>query len=189
MLWLVASALAAPPGYSVTEADADGCELSLGPAEGNGVVPMHAECHWPDVTLEKAKSKLARWDLHDDIWSAVVTSDVREAGDRALVWQTHQSKGIANREVLVWMKHETVGGADRYSWTTATDRPLAVADGNVATARNDGYWQVEADPRGGVKLVHHLAYDPGGSVPGFMVRWFQTSGLKANLSEARAAFR
>ncbi len=169
MLWLVAAATAAhgaPAGYSVTEADADGCELSLGPADATGVVPMH-----------------------DDIWSAVVTSDIREAGDRALVWQTHQSKGIANREVLLWMKHETVGGADRYTWTQAGDRPLTLTEGNVATGKDDGYWQVQADPRGGVKIVHHLEYDPGGSVPGFMVRWFQTSGLKANLAEARAALR
>lgn len=190
MLWLVATALAAPAGYTVTEASIDGCELSLGPTEANGVVPMHAECWWPDVTVDKFKSKLSKWDLHDDIWTAVVSSDVRETdGDRALVWQVHQSKGIANREVLLWMKHEVVDGADRYSWTQARDRELAVADGDVATLRDDGYWQVKADPRGGVTVIHHLAYDPGGSVPGFVVRWFQTSGLKANLAEAHAATR
>lgn len=186
---LVVSALAAPAGYTVTESNVDGCTLSLGPVEADGVVPMHAECWWPDVRIEAFRAKLADWTLHDDIWTAVVRSEVREAGPRALVWQIHQSKGIANREVLLWMRHDATGGADRYSWTLAGDRPLTPADGHVATLRDDGYWQAAPDPRGGVQVVHHLAYHPGGSVPSFVVRWFQSSGLKTNLAECHAAVR
>jgi hypothetical protein len=187
---LAAATLAAPPGYRVTEADVDGCELSLGPADGAGNVPMHASCWWPDVTVDKFKSKLQNWELHDDIWTAVASSDVvRTEGEKSLVHQVHQNKGIANREVLLWMWHEAVDGADRYAWTLATGEPLTPADGDVATVKDDGYWQVKADSRGGSAIEHEMVYDPGGSVPGFVVHWFQTSGLKANLAELHAVVR
>lgn len=181
---------AAPSGYKVTVADHEGCELSLGPAAADGVVPMHAECDWADVTIDRFRSVMSDWAGHDEVFTVIVSSEVRRsAGDRALVYQLQRTKGISDREVLMWMWHETVSGADRYAWTTAAEEALTVQDGNVRCARSDGYWQAAANPTGGVHVVHQLEYAPGGSVPGFLVRWFQTSGLQTNLSEVHAAVK
>lgn len=188
-LLALSAALAAPAGYKVSVAAHDGCELSLGPPAGDGVVPMHAECTWPDVTLAKFNAVMSDWRKHADVFAVIVTSEVRKPGDRALVYQLQRTKGISDREVLMWMWHAVEGGADRYAWSTAAEEPLAVASGNVRCTRTEGYWQAAALPSGGVKVVHHLEYDPGGYVPGFMVRAFQVDGLKTNLSEVHAAVR
>jgi hypothetical protein len=187
-LLLLSHALAAPAGYSVSTANHEGCELSLGPAMKDGVVPMHAECWWPDVTVDGFKRAMADPTHHDEVFTVIVKSEARSTvGGKQLVYQLQRSKGISDREVLLWMWHESTGGADRYGWSTAADQPLVVIDGNVRVARSDGYWQVKADSRGGVAVSHQLEYAPGGSVPGFLVRWFQTSGLQTNLTEVHAA--
>jgi hypothetical protein len=183
---LFAAAVAAPTGWKVTNTDHEGCELALGPAESDGTVPMRAECHWKDVSLDTFKAKFADWAGHAAIFTSVVTSRVQRSGDKALVFQEHQASGVSNREILLWMWHEQVDGFDRYAWKTASEEALTPADGHVRADRSDGYWQAKAEGSG-VHLVHMLAYDPGGSVPGFLVRWFQTGGLEANVSEARAA--
>lgn len=188
-LLVLSAAIAAPAGYKVSVAAHDGCELSLGPAAKDGVVPMHAECDWADVTLARFTAVMGDWRKHADVFAVIVTSEVRKAGDRALVYQLQRTKGISDREVLMWMWHSTEGGAERYAWSTAADQPLEVASGNVRCVRTEGYWQAAARPEGGVHVVHHLEYDPGGYVPGFMVRAFQVDGLKTNLSEVHAAVR
>lgn len=189
--WLAAAALAAPDGWTVTEQTYEGCELSLGPADKAGVVPMRAECWWPEVTMQSWTTKMGNWAYHDEIWTAVAQSEVkRNAGDRVLVWQRHQAKGIADREVLLWMWHETrPDGAERYAWTKASEEALLVADGRVEVAASDGYWEARPDPQGGVRIVHELRYAPGGSVPGFLVRWFQGSGFETNVAECRKAMK
>lgn len=188
---LLSAALAAPAGWNVTDASADGgtCELSLGPAESDGVVPMRAECAWKDVTLDQFKTAQAAWGNHDDFFSTVVESTVKTPGDKALVYQKHSSRGIADREVLLWMWHEDVDGYDRYAWSTASEQALTVVDGNVRCGKSVGYWSAKAEASGGIRVVHVLSYDPGGSVPGFLVRWFQTSGLAANATELHQALR
>jgi len=189
MFLLLSAALAAPAGYKVTVANQDGCELALGPTASDGVQPIHATCRWPEASLDRFKSVMGNWAAHATVFGVIVKSEVREPGARALVWQLQRSKGISDREVLLWMWHENVGGADRYAWTTAKERPLSPAEGNVAVARSDGYWQAKADPAGGIVVEHHLEYGPGGSVPGFLVHWFQTSGVQTNLAEVRAAVK
>lgn len=186
-LALTLSALAAPPGYKVTQTNASGCELSLGPAEADGTVPMRAECVWPDITLDTFKAKMAKFGDHDLYFTSVVKSDVRETkGTDTLVFQEHQASGISNREVLLWMSTTQVDGYERYGWRKAADRSLTPASGNVATTRDEGYWQAKTEGAG-VRVVHMLTYDPGGSVPGFIVRWFQTSGLATNCQELHDA--
>ena len=54
----LSAALAAPSGWKVTRENVEGCELALGPMTAQGIVPMRAECVWPDVTLDRFKEKL-----------------------------------------------------------------------------------------------------------------------------------
>ncbi len=187
---LLSLALAAPAGYTVNVADSDGCEISLGPVMSDGVTPVHADCYWADVTIDKFRSVMGDPIKHAAVFTVIVTSEVRRTeGSKKLVYQLQRSKGISDREVMLWMSNTTESGADRYGWTTAGSEALTLIDGNVRVARSDGYWQAIADSRGGVKVSHQLEYSAGGSVPGFLVRWFQTSGVQTNLAEVHAATR
>ncbi len=73
---MLSAAFAAPAGWKVTDAGADSgaCELSLGPAEADGVVPMRAECYWKDVSLDKFKAGMADWNKHDEAFTAVAAT-------------------------------------------------------------------------------------------------------------------
>ncbi len=187
-LLVLSSALAAPPGYTVSKSDTNGCTLYLGPADAQGVKSMRAECVWPDVKLDTFKAKMGDWAGHATMFSTVAESNVKKAGDKALVYQRHSTSGIADREIMIWMQHETVDGMERYSWKRADGESLTVKSGNVECPRSTGYWEAKAEGSG-ITVVHELSYDPGGRVPGFIVRWFQTSGLEATVAEARTALK
>ncbi|MCB9672669.1 MAG: hypothetical protein H6734_24540 [Alphaproteobacteria bacterium] len=186
-LLVVATALAAPAGYSPTK-QVNGCQLYLGPRDADGVTPMAAECHWPEVTIASFDAKLADWNLHDEIFSSVAESRVlRVEGGRSLVKQTHVSSGISDREIIISGQRVALDdGGFRYEWRPS-GQPIELQKGNVECPRSEGFWQVRPSPEGGVLVSYELHYDPGGSVPGFLVRWFQTSGLTEILTNARAA--
>jgi hypothetical protein len=170
--------LAAPPGYTVVK-EASGCQLMNGTKDANGLRPLRAECHWPEVTPERTHAALKAFADHDLYFSAVAESTLqRTEGTRSLVHQVHTAKGINDREVLLWMEAVPVDGDGiRYRWSMAKGESLELRKGNVATAHDEGYWEARPHPEGGVSVSYYLDYGPGGKVPGFVVRWFQVSGL------------
>lgn len=190
MWWTVIAALAAPPGFQHVK-DVAGCELSQGPTEADGVTPMLAACHWPEVDPARLSAMLARFDRYADYIAPVQSSEVvRQEGERALVHQLARTRGIAPREVLLWMEAVPVeGGGTRYTWTSDATLPLELQGNHVRAPRNDGWWEVAPHPEGGARVGHFVAYDPGGSVPDWIVRWAQTGGLSQVMSEMRAYAR
>jgi len=180
LAFAIAAAYAVPDGYHVTREDVVGCTLMLGTAEPDGVVPMRAECHWPDVSLATFDRLFKVWDQHDEIFSTIDESDVVSviSGGVTRVKQRQSTKGITDRFVVLDMRVDPLaGGGFEYHWKMATDHGLTPPDDTVAAAREDGSWKVRPAADGGVDIEYVLAYGPGGSVPGFLVRWFQTSGL------------
>lgn len=178
-------AAAAPPGFEPTKTT-ERCSLYLGAPLDNGVVPMRAECHFPGVDLAKLDAAFSRFDDHDVPFSTVLASDVvRTSGGVAWVHQVHAVKGVSDRECILRMERAPVEGGHRYSWTL-DNAGLALSDGRVQVDFDDGFWELTAHPEGGVSAIHQLAYDPGGRVPGFLVRWFQTSGLATIVAEMEA---
>lgn len=180
LLLALATALAAPDGYKVTKEDVVGCTLMLGPKEADGVVPMRAECHWPDITLETFDRCFRAWDSHDEIFSTIETNEIVPSGQDGVVRvvQRQVTKGISDRFAVLDMRVDPLdGGGFDYHWSVAKDHGIEPLPNTVVTPRSDGTWKVRAASDGGVDVEYVLSYDPGGSVPGFLVRWFQTSGL------------
>jgi hypothetical protein len=191
MWWilLLGSALAAPPGFNVSKRDVEGCTLYLGPAEADGVVPMRAECRWPDVSVEQFDRAYADWTRHDEIFSSIASSDlVSTNGATKTLRQTYTASGISDREMLIDGTRTEIDGGLRFEWHKHPG-DQGITSGNVEALRSDGFWEVTAHPEGGVTAIHQLSYDPGGRVPGFLVRWFQTSGLAAIVGDLKAAIR
>lgn len=184
--FLAAPALAdAPAGFKEAK-QANDCTVYKGPADADGVIPVFADCHWPEVSPAKLHAIEYDWEGHADVFSTVVSSKIlRKDGERSRVYQMHALSGVSNREVEVWMWREEVPGGFQYNW--ASDTPVTPKDGNVATAKHVGFWRITDHPKGGSRAEYQLSYDPGGSVPGFLVRWFQTSGTVDTTTELRAA--
>lgn len=159
-----------------------GCVFSKGTAEGD-VVPLHAECDWP-VAPEKLHALLARNADHQAYFSAVEKSDVlSRAGGIEKVRQVHVAAGISDREVILDFAVDDLPGGKRYRWTKAADQS-ALTGAGVEPAVDTGKWEVVAGGSGS-KVVYELRYGPGGSVPGFIVRWFQGSGFRTLVGELR----
>jgi hypothetical protein len=95
----------------------------------------------------------------------------------------HVATGMSDREATMLYRNDTLANGTRYNWTLATPQPPIT---RVPVAKNTGFWEVTTGANGGSHVVYELAYDPGGSVPGFLVRWFQGSGTKTLVGELRA---
>ena len=129
---------------------------------------------------------LLRWDRHYTYYTTVAKSDILgKQGDKTRVRQVHEAAGISDRDVVLLMWKTAAKGGQRYQWTIDSDQ-TGRGDG-VKPAQDDGGWTVIPDPRGGVRVEYDLLYAPGGSVPGFVVRWFQGSGFVDLVGEMRAA--
>ncbi|MEZ4319246.1 MAG: SRPBCC family protein [Myxococcota bacterium] len=183
---LLSSALAGvPAGFTEVKRDND-CVVYKGPAEADGVIPIFAACDWADVQPAKLNALQYDWEGHAKVFSTVKSSKITKTeGEKSLVHQVHAISGVSDREVSIWMWRDTVPGGFQYNWKS--DGPMEPAKGNVATARHEGFWRVTERPEGGSHVEYELIYDPGGSVPGFLVRWFQTSGTITTTQELRAA--
>ncbi|MEQ1565765.1 MAG: hypothetical protein ABMA64_09025 [Myxococcota bacterium] len=182
MLVWAAAAVAAPSGYTLSKST-DTCKIYSGPALSNGVVPMMAECTWSDVTLDKIDRIFSKFEDHDLFFSAIAASDVvRSEGGAAIVHQVHQASGISDRECTLKMTRSEVGGGLKFGWTLDAAQP-AIDEKRVQVAFDDGYWHFVPRSEGGVTVTYALSYGPGGSVPSFMVRWFQGSGFEAATTE------
>lgn len=189
VLALIPSALAAPPAGARELTTGNGCVVWREPATADGITPVYAECTWPDVEPAKLYAVLGDWEGHARVHQTVVSSAVRKTeGDRSLVYQEHQLSGVSTREVEIWMwKAPLPEGGFAFAWESTA--PVTPKKGNVATAHHEGYWHVSPAPAGGSRVTYRLAYDAGGSVPGFLVRWFQGSGTLTTTEELRAAGR
>ena len=161
----------------------NGCTFYLGTSSGS-VQPVRAECDWP-IPPQKLHGLVANQAIHDEIFStvqeSVITGSAPSGG--TLVRQVHVATGMSDREATMLYRNDTLANGTRYNWTLATPQPPIT---RVPVAKNTGFWEVTAGANGGSHVVYELAYDPGGSVPGFLVRWFQGSGTKTLVGELRA---
>lgn len=171
-------------GWSANGTEND-CTFYLGSVEA-GVQPVRAECDWP---LQPSKLQSALHDLahHADYFATVAESTVlgAGAGGTTLVRQVHVATGMSDREAIVAFTETAISGGMRYSWALDADQSQQTGK-RVACALDTGKWEITDDGKGGSKVVYELRYDPGGSVPGFLVRWFQGSGVKSLVGELRS---
>ncbi len=163
--------------------DENDCVFYIGDRAG-AYAPVRAECNWP-IPAAKLQKLVAKSGDHDDYFSAVAESTVLAPTTGGnLVYQRHQASGISDREIVLVMGEEPIPGGTRYAWTRAADQSK-ITGKHVACLVDDGKWEVSDNGAGGSKVVYELMYDPGGTVPSFLVRWFQGSGTRTLVGELR----
>lgn len=160
-----------------------GCDFAK--QDEGEVVALRALCTW-DLPADKVIAVLSNWDVHDQVFSSVASSDVLGSlkGGKGKVLQVHQASGISDREVVMDVDAQAIDGGQRFTHTKSADQS-AVSGDNVMVGRDDGLWEVKSTGSG-CTVRYELRYDPAGSVPGFMVKWFQGSGFKVMLEEVQA---
>jgi len=187
-LYLLAlPAIAAPPAGAKVTATENDCTFYALPKDKAGVNGVHVHCEWPELTVVRLDALLKVWGDQDEYFETVAISDeLSKEGETTRVYQKHVVAGISDREVTLDMTRETIDSGYRYHFTKSAKQEAARESGTVNTETDDGAWTVVALPRGGVRVNYDLRYDPGGWVPGFVIRWFQTSGMITIMGELRA---
>lgn len=181
---LIALAMPAQAGWS-SIGDKHDCVFSK--QDEGDIVALKAECTWP-ISADKVITKLSDWSQHDEIFPTVAQSTVigSLSNGSGRVMQVHQAAGISDREVVMDVGSSSIEGGMRFTHTKSADQSGLSGD-RVEVGRDDGLWEVKATADGGCTVLYELRYDPAGSVPGFMVKWFQGSGFKDMLAKLRSS--
>ncbi|MEZ4319300.1 MAG: hypothetical protein R3F61_17435 [Myxococcota bacterium] len=189
LVWLAFPALADPgDGFEPLREAAD-CVYTQRPKEHAEGSAMRAVCTWADVDPAVLDEKLGDFAAYDEhIWVVDESEVRRTVGERSLVYQLQQIWGISDREVLLWAWTEPVDGGHRHRWETATDEPLEPRKGAIRTPKNEGYWEVRANPDGpGALVTHEIAVDAGGvPLPGWLLQWIRTRGFARVMDDIRS---
>lgn len=172
----------ASAGWTVSN-EADGCTYYKGSAEGD-ITPIRVECDWTDVDAGKMHRLLSRPGSHASVFGGLAEANVVEQqGARTRVYQRFAARGITDREVVVDYNTTSVDGGRRYGWRKSGDQSSLRGDG-VEVPDTSGAWEVREDGEH-VKLTYELRMKLGGMVPGFAVKWAQTSAIQDTIDELK----
>ena len=152
-----------------------GCRFYQSAKLPDRVAVMKAECEWSDVEFDILHGLLHDIESYEDYFDIIRSSDILQSVDKVvLVHQVQKVRGLKVREILQWMTKEDFGGdSSRFSWNTAHEVPFEVSKGHVRAVCNDGSWLIERLDDGTVRATYELAYDPGGSIPSWVVSRLQ----------------
>ena len=154
------------------------------------VIPMRVICIWP-VSARALKRVIKAPQHFDRCFSRVEKSELIDTATLARgfklirVYQVHNASPASDRALYIDYREEQVGGAWRMRFEKSPPSQVEPITDFVEVKQNQGYWQVEAHPQG-AKLTFEGRYDPGGSVPSFLVRWFLSGGVQSMMDELRA---
>lgn len=175
LLAAITMAFAAPAGWEKFDSQS-GCDYYRSPKTESGYPTLRAECVWDDVTPATLDTILTDLGGHNKVHSSIAEATVVSTDSKgSVVYQRHVASGISDREANLLYTRAVVGDTITHAWKMTAAQPTP-KDGNVVPGKDNGKW--ELSPSGsGAKVIYELHYEPSGSVPGFVVRAFQTSGF------------
>ena len=180
MLPLLLAAQLAHAGWTPLD-EAGGCRYLRGAREASGATPIRVECDWgfPPAVVHRVIDAPGE---HHRIFASLSQSEtLSRSGGVERVRQVHHATGISDREVVVEVRTSEIPGGRRYAWQKSADQSGRKVDG-VEPEMTVGFWEV-IDREGGVRVVYEVRYLAGGSVPAFLVRWFQGSGIQGVMKD------
>ena len=171
-----------------------GCVRYRGPRRGQ-VVPMRAVCTWA-ISPAALRSVMSRPQHYDRCFSRVERSELissssgkNTAAEGMLrVYQVHNASPASDRAVYLDYREERLRRGWRLSFRKSPPGQVTPINDFVEVRQNQGYWHIEPHRRG-ARVIFEGAYDPGGSVPSFLVRWFLSGGVQKMMDELLACAR
>lgn len=183
---LLLAAQATPDGFVETRSTQQ-CTFSVGPARASGVSPIHAACRWPHISLAAVDAAFGDFSssarIHETVAEATVT---RRAPGVTEVLEIHTAPTIAPRQAHLRYTRAATDRVVRWRWELTDPQP-PLRPRHLAELENTGSWTFTAPPGGGVEVIHQLTYEPGGSVPAWLIRLFQTRAVSRFCDELHAA--
>ena len=160
-----------------------GCVFYNGVSTGK-TLPVRAVCEWT-VPAARLHAMIAPANRFQEYLSGVSASDsVASPPGIIRVLQVHVFTGVTDRAAFMDYTVTDIPGGKRYAFQKAADQ-TALPERFVQIAQNTGKWEV-TETSSGSRLVFEHAYDAGGYLPGFLVRWFQGAGTRQVLTEIKA---
>ena len=102
------------------------------------------------------------------------------------IYQIHDGSPLDDRVVSLDYREEQRSDRWRLYFQRSKQQPKIEDDDDlVLVGGNHGYWEVSPHPKG-VQVSIESFYDPGGSVPKFLVRWFAGGGVQKMMLELRS---
>ena len=167
-----------------------GCIRYKGPKKQN-LLPMKAVCTW-SLSPKAVKRVLKRPDLFQHCFSRVKVSQEVPTIHSALlmrVYQVHDASPVSDRAVYLDYRVEELSTEWKLHFNLAPlDEIRPTGTDLVAVKANRGTWTVTPHSKG-VKVELESRYDPGGSVPRFMINWFISSGVQKMMDELRSCVK
>lgn len=174
---------AVPKGYTDLNHDKNGCTYYIGPTLPSGYASLRGECEWTNLSAERLDSLLSNLTLHDEIFEVISETTLLGQGEGGtLIRQVHVTSGLSDRQVDLVFKREVKGDTIIHHWTKASTQSPG---DRVEPDTDNGRWEFTPMSTGGVRVVSELLYEPGGTVPGFVVRWFQNTGFVQIVEDLR----
>ena len=134
------------------------------------------------------KKVLKRPDRFQRCFSRVKVSQEIPAVHPALhmrVYQIHNASPVSDRAVYLDYRIQEVSQEWRLHFNMAPlDEIRPTGEDAIAVKVNRGIWTVSTHPKG-VRVKLESRYDPGGSVPKFLINWFISSGVQKMMDELR----
>jgi hypothetical protein len=182
-MWLLTSiGLAAPSEYNFVEEN-ENCLYYTGPVQKSGALPIWAECHWKEISLERLDSFLKDIEGQTKSYSSVSDTKILERSKNKIIfWQVHTDPRMSPREGRIICVREMTDKNITHRWWLSENQQ-SPTDDNLLIEEHSGSWTLEEHPDGGVKLRYESLYLPGGNIPAWIVRQFQTSAVIQMLEE------
>ena len=184
-MWVLISIIsAAPLNYNFVEQQRD-CLFFTGPVRESGSLPIRAECHWKDISLQKMDLFLDDYEGQTETYSSVAeTKILRRLDNITLVYQVHKDRRMSPREGTIEYTKENDGQRiiHKYKLSEFQAPPKLK---HVLLKEHQGIWSIEKHPDGGIKCIYESTYLPGGSIPAWLVRQFQVPEVMRLVEETR----
>ena len=190
---LIAIALAtlfAAAAHSESKASDDhditraGCRVRTTNVDARGIATVAADCHWqrtPDAVLGIMRDPPRLADALSSLGECKKFPGGRVLQVHSVGWP------LDDRQItLDWRESALPDGGVRFDYKRAAKQePLG--EGRVQILKDEGFWEITADGKGGTNLSYTSRYDAGGNLKPWVVRRFQKDGIATSLEELLAA--
>ena len=164
-----------------------GCIRYKGKRQTN-LLPIKVICTW-EISARALHRVLSKPEDFEHCFSRVkVSNRISTAGQLDVyrrVFQVHDASPLRDRGLYLDYRLSQRDERWRLSFQLVLPPQATPLDDNlIPVKQNYGYWEVKETDLG-TQVTMESFYDPGGSVPNFLVRWFVGSGVQKMMDELK----